>query len=124
MFVMLKEFWKLVLGSFLKTLKFGSAHQKVGWDSSLHACMNFSYELFYTDISYKFGDENNGDIQYPLISFCSDEFLIRNKILKDCNNHWTPFYQAVKKSLYFGRSKINLIVYLLKNSNMYSLKHI
>ena len=61
--------------------------------------MNFSYDLFCTDISYKFGDENNGDIQYPLISFCSDDFWIRNKILKDCNNHWTPFYQAVKKCL-------------------------
>ena len=58
---------------------------------------NLSQNLSCIDISYNFGDYNDGEIQYPLISFCPQSFSTTNEILKKCNNYWTPFNQAVKK---------------------------
>ena len=80
---------------------------------------NLSQNLSCTDISYNFGDENDGEIQYPLISFCPDDISRTNKILKDCNekNIWTPFNQAVKKCLETDSNfKISILMDNLNNN--------
>jgi hypothetical protein len=67
------------------------------WGSK--AVMRYSEQLLSTDITYNFGDNKNGGIQFPLITFCQPDFAIQNKVMKDCNSESLDFIGIVTDCL-------------------------
>ena len=61
--------------------------------------LRYNEQLLSTDIAYNFGDNKNGGIQFPMISFCQLDAATNNKVMKDCSNHSLDFISAVNDCL-------------------------
>ena len=44
--------------------------------------MRYNEQVLSTDIAYNFGDNKNGGIQFPLISFCPNDFATHASMVK------------------------------------------
>ena len=44
--------------------------------------MRYNEQVLSTDIAYNFGDNKNGGIQFPLISFCPNDFVTNASMVK------------------------------------------
>ena len=45
--------------------------------------MRYNEQILSTDIAYNFGDNKNGGIQFPLISFCPHDFATHASMIKN-----------------------------------------
>ena len=61
--------------------------------------IRYKNEPLTTDLVYTFGDNENG-IQFPLMTFCDNDFVSKNNILQECliQSNWS-FFVALQDCL-------------------------
>ena len=62
------------------------------------AVLRYWNEPLSTEISYSFGDNDNG-IQFPLITLCQHHFYLHNSILRNCKNQTRDFMPSLQYCL-------------------------
>ena len=72
------------------------------WGSK--AVIRYFDQPLSTDITYNFGDNREGGIQFPLISFCQPDFATQNKIMKDCSSESLDFIGNVIRCMKINKN--------------------
>jgi len=85
------------------------------------AVMRYNEQLLSTDIAYNFGDNKNGGIQFPMISFCQFDVTVKNTVMRDCGSNSIDFISAIYDCL---KSDKNFKITSLFESHKYQPENI
>ena len=83
--------------------------------------MRYNEQLLSTDIAYNFGDNKNGGIQFPMISFCQFDVTVKNTVMRDCGSNSIDFISAIYDCL---KSDKNFKITSLFESHKYQPENI